>query len=281
MLAGFMLTGVPLVIGEHPGPQIAKAEASLAKIERAPYRPFPAYVLVLRIVLAYVVSALDYVYKAMPPCPTRLRSTQSAVDKVPTAAGAAERAHGPSVDARCRRGLRLPPPVQTDAPPACQGFLTAMDSRSVFVRENARALRHPDNWKGLDSPDHDRLLHTMAHLEVHVFPATTVQPAAVLTWVYRPFESGGFLLAAHGAMEVTLDGDTLGWGALVADAARVLATIASGVLTRAASPCPGEWAGKLEAWRLAKTLVVVPAAVQYLGGDCTSATLCGDGGVPS
>ena len=30
-----MLTGIPLVMGEHPGPQIAKAEASLAKIERA------------------------------------------------------------------------------------------------------------------------------------------------------------------------------------------------------------------------------------------------------
>ena len=64
---GFMLTHIPLVMGEHPTPQIAKAEASLAKIERALYHLRPAYMLVLRIVLAYVVSALDYVYDAMPP----------------------------------------------------------------------------------------------------------------------------------------------------------------------------------------------------------------------
>ena len=38
---GFMLTGVPLVMGEHPGPQIAKAEASLAKMERALYHLRP------------------------------------------------------------------------------------------------------------------------------------------------------------------------------------------------------------------------------------------------
>ena len=83
---GFMLTGVPLVMGEQPCQQIAKAEASLAKIERALYRLHPAYVLVLRIVLAYVISPLDYVYEAMPVCPTRLRRTQRAMDKVLTRA---------------------------------------------------------------------------------------------------------------------------------------------------------------------------------------------------
>ena len=81
-------------------------------------------------------------------------------------------------------------------------------------------------------------------------------------------------------MEVTPDGDTLGSGAVVADAAGVLAIVASGVLTPAASPWPVEWVGKLEAWRLAETLGVALAAVQYVGADCTSATLGGDGGVP-
>ena len=107
----------------------------------------PAYVLVLRIVLAYVVSALDYVYEAMPPCPTRLRRTQRAVDRVLT------------------RALRVPrnvPRALLWMPVAgggfgfphlysrmrlwhVQGFLKAMDSHSVLVRENACALRHPDH----------------------------------------------------------------------------------------------------------------------------------------
>ena len=101
------------------------------------------------------------------------------------------------------------------------------------------------------------------------------------TRLYRPYESTGVLLAADGAMEVTLDGNTLGWGALVADAAGVIAIVVSGVLTRAASPWAAERAGKLEAWHLAETLGVAPPAVQYVGADCTSATLGGDGGVPS
>ena len=44
--------------------QLAKAEANLGKAERA---VGPAYLLVLRVVLAFVVSALDYVYEAVPP----------------------------------------------------------------------------------------------------------------------------------------------------------------------------------------------------------------------
>ena len=83
---GFMLTGIPLVMGEHPGPRIAKAEARLAKIERALHCLRPAYVLVLRIVHTYIMFALDYVYKAMPSCPTRLRRTQGAADRVLTRA---------------------------------------------------------------------------------------------------------------------------------------------------------------------------------------------------
>ena len=87
-------------------------------------------------------------------------------------------------------------------------------------------------------------------------------------------------MAADGAMEVMPKGDILGC-TLVADSDRVLATVASGIQTRAASTWATEWAGKLEAGQVAKTLGVTPAAVQYVEADCTSATLGSDGGVPS
>ena len=67
----------------------------------------------------------------------------------------------------------------------------------------------------------------------------------------------------------------------MADNVGVLATVASGILTRATSSWAAEWAGKLEAWHLAEKLGVTPAAIQYVGADCTSATLGSDGGVPS
>ena len=158
-----------------------------------------------------------------------------------------------------------------------------MDSRSVIVSENVRALLHPDHWKGLDGPDQECLLHTMAetHLEEHVLTVAMARPAAVDIRVYRPYKPLGVLLAADGAMEVTPAGDTLGWGALVADTAGVRATVASGVQTLAGGPWAAERTGKLEAWRLTETLGVAPAAVEYVGADRTCATLGGDGGITS
>ena len=101
-----------------------------------------------------------------------------------------------------------PPPASSLSLQPIMGYLRAMDSRSVLVRENVRALRHPSQWKGMNNPDEERLLHTMAetHLEVHVLPAATGKPADVDTRVYRLYESGGVLLAAYGAMETTPDG---------------------------------------------------------------------------
>ena len=58
---GFMLTGAPLVIGDQRKEQLAKTEGSLGKLGRALSALWPAYLLVLRVVLAFVVSALNYV----------------------------------------------------------------------------------------------------------------------------------------------------------------------------------------------------------------------------
>ena len=244
-------------MGEQLGPRIAKAEANLAKIGHALYRLRPVYVLVVRIVLANVVSALDYVYEAMPPCPTRLRRTQRAVDRVGT---------------RALRVLRNVPRAFLWMPVTgggfgfphlygrmrlrhVQGYLRAMDSGSVLVRENVRALRHPDHWKGLDSPDWEVLFHAMAEVqpEVHILPAREAQPAAVDNRVHRPYVSGGVLLAADGAMEVTPNGETLGWGALMADSAGVLVCVGDpiagppvggGVGQQAGGVAPGRVAGR-------------------------------------
>ena len=177
-----MLTRIPLVMGEHPAPQVAKAEASLGKVERALYRERPDYVLVLRIVLAYVVSALDYVYDAMPPCPTHLRHTQRAVDRVLTRALRVPRNVPRALlwIPATSGGFGFPHLYSRMRLRHVQGYLRAMDSRSVLVRENVPVLSHPDCWKGLDGPDQERLFHTMAevNLEVCVLPAATPQPAA-------------------------------------------------------------------------------------------------------
>ena len=133
-----MLTGVPLVVGEHPGPQIAMAGARLAKMERTLSDICPACVLVLRIVLAYMVSALDYVYGAMPPCLTRLRRTHRVVDMVLTRALWVPR-NVPRALLRmlvASGGFGFPHEYSRMRLRHVQGFLRAMELRGVLVREN-------------------------------------------------------------------------------------------------------------------------------------------------
>ena len=54
----------------------------------------------------------------------------------------------------------------------------------------------------------------ITHPEVHVLPAAMAQLTALNISVDLPYEFGGVLLAAHGAMEITPQGDTMGWGHL-------------------------------------------------------------------
>ena len=130
-------------------------EENLAKIGRTLYRLRPAYVLVLRIIIAHVISPVDYVYEAMPPCPPRLRHTHWAVDTVLTRAL--------QVPWNVPRALLWMPVAggRFGFPHLCgrmrfghaQAFLRANDSRCVLVRENVRALRHSAHRKGVDGPD--------------------------------------------------------------------------------------------------------------------------------
>ena len=108
----------------------------------------------------------------MPPCPTHLRRMQRAVGRVPTRALRVPRNVPRALlwMPVASRGFGFPQLYSRMRLRHVEAFVRAMDSRSVLVRENVRALRHPDHWKGLDSPDQERLLHTMAEtqLEVHV-----------------------------------------------------------------------------------------------------------------
>ena len=139
-----MLTGVPLLMGEHPGQQIAKAEVSMAKIERA-LRPVPSL-------------------RARPLYRPRVRSLSLGLylrghAAVPNAPSPHADGSGQSLDQRrcvCRvtypgpfcgcpsqAGASASPTCTVGCAPGTFGFLRAMDSRSVPVRENVRALCHP------------------------------------------------------------------------------------------------------------------------------------------
>ena len=63
---GFMLIRVPRVMGDRPKGKLGKAKARLGKVGWA-LGPLP--LLVVRVLLDFVPSAVDYIYEAMPPHP--------------------------------------------------------------------------------------------------------------------------------------------------------------------------------------------------------------------
>ena len=122
-----------------------------------------------------MVSALDYVYEAMPPPP-------------PTAAAqglAGPHAHSAGAPQCPPRTLWTPldrgrcgiPHLYTRMRLRhVQGFLRAMDSQGVIIRENICWSSWA--WQGLDRSDHELLEHTLREvgMDVLVLPAAWVAP---------------------------------------------------------------------------------------------------------
>ena len=176
------------------------------------------------------------------------------------AEGATERARGPAVDARRRRRLQLPPTCAARCAfgmfkgfswpwihEACSSARTSAPSttqttgRAYMARTRSACSTpwHKPTWRCTSFRQQRRSQLSL----------TSVGGRTSLRG------------AADGAKEVTPDGDTLGWRVLVADTAGVLVISASSLLTRADGSWAANWAAKLEAWRLAETMGVAPAAV--------------------
>ena len=121
--------------GNQPRDQLAKAKANLGKVGRALGALRPAYVLLLRVVLTFVVSAVDCIYEGMPPHLQRLCKVQRAVNRVLTRALRVP---------QCPSWI-LPCPLITPKPP----WETAWESVGCFLP--ARPLlngKPPGGWSG-------------------------------------------------------------------------------------------------------------------------------------
>jgi hypothetical protein len=77
---GLSLCKIPLISGEVPCDPLAKTRTRLQLVQAACVQLRPPYALVLRVVITFVVSRLDYVYGAMPPTAVSLAPLQRAMD---------------------------------------------------------------------------------------------------------------------------------------------------------------------------------------------------------
>ena len=147
---------------DQPMAQLAKTEANLGKVERALRALCPAYTMVLRIILAFVVSVLAYVYEAMALCLKRLRKVQHAIDHVLTRTlrvpHNVPQALVWTLQARSGRIRHLYTRMCLED---VRGRLRAMDSPSIIVRENVRALWRNTSWVSMDGSHQKLLGHTL------------------------------------------------------------------------------------------------------------------------
>ena len=276
---GLALCKIPLLMGEVPCDAIAKTLARAHQVQAACLRLQPPYALVLRVVLVFVVSRLDYLYGALPPTAASLAPLQRVLDAV------------------LLRSLRAPPSTPTrqlHAPlvlggfgaPVLElrfqlrflrGFFRALNSRNLLVRESTRAAlaRGP---VGNEDVVAFQSICRRGHLSVVVVPSPEAHPSIPAVVIQRPWAGGDVVLVSDGSSP---DG-RLGWGALVADVAGgVLATSADGVACDMSFSWAAEWAGKLAAVRLAQHLGIPPTHMRWSVADNLSAVLGSDGGRPS
>ena len=212
-----------------------------------------------------MVYALDYIYEAMPSHPQRLRKVERALDRILTCALRVPRnmPHALLWTSLNRGGFGVPHLYTRMCLRHVRGFLRAMDSRSVLVRENLCAPWSSRAWQGRDGLNLELLVHILREvgMDMLVLPAARATLVDRTVEVCRMYTGGHVLLVADGAMVVTLEGDHQGYSGLVADGCGVLATVHSGASTVSSHPWAAEWAGNLDEWDLAASPGVPPSVV--------------------
>jgi hypothetical protein len=230
----------------------------LERIRRAIRQHRPCYALSLRVVLAYGVSTIDAVSSAAPVRDSSVTPLQRAVDSAITAALLVPK-QVPKVFlyAPLRHGGFGAPCLATRcALRYLQGVCRAATSRSSLVRHSILHL--------LDRPQ----LLPLASNDVHTFhtlcerwdlrllrpPCGLLSPALPIIVTLRAYSGGPVLLVSDGSAPT----GCLGWGAVVADSAGVLATAYAGVQCDVSYSYAAEWVGKLAAAHLAEHLGIPP-----------------------
>ena len=142
--SGFVMTGVPLVMGDAAQDPLHRLTRALQALHRSVLRYKPMFLLTLRLLLVYVLSTIDSVFEAMPPVEAWLSSAQTLVHRVaPTSPGI--RQHLPRAvlyGAPQTLGFCVPLLFLRSKLRYLKGPFKGINSRSILTRETARHVLH-------------------------------------------------------------------------------------------------------------------------------------------
>ena len=279
---GLSLVGIPVVMGESATAATTATLSRLRLIHASIHRLQPSYTLALRVVLAFAIAKLDYIYDAIPPPPQQqLRAVQRATDMALTAALLI-----PKSAPKCllyapitAGGFGVPCLHTRFVLRYIGGIYKALNSRNSLVRTTIRWLVANPTATGVTNSDGALFsAHLQTHhLSVSLPPHPSLPPAREHDRLLRPWNGGNVALVSDGSVTST----AMGWGALVADKEGILATTYGGFLCHFGTSWAAEWLGKAAAARLALRLDIPEDQFSWSFADSLSASHCSDGGRPS
>ena len=281
---GLALTGVPLLMGHSPTEALQKTSQRVQKIIFSLYRSHPTYILLLRILLAFAISKLDYVYDSVTPVPDdpALKSIQQQVKKATTLA-----LHLPPAFPNKilhlhphDTGFGMPSIIPRLSVRNAFTMFNTLNSRNHLVRTVMQHLWFYSDTLSIDTHDVRQLRNTIQQCGIVLHPqrGPNLHSPPIVQIVHRSIPHGSVILLADGASSES----AIGWSCIVADKYGILAEASSSIRVHTPDPWAAEWCGKWQALQLAiATLHIQPRTIALAISDNLHATLGPDGGNPS
>ena len=269
--AGLFLVGIPLVMGEAPKAAIRTTLTRLKLIHASLCRLHPSYILSLRIVSAFAIAKLDYIFEAIPPHYSQLALVQRAVDRTLRSVLSLPRAapHCLLYAPLLSGGLGFPNLQSRFKLRFLAGVVKAINSRNHLVRQTTRWLVSNPSAIQVHQSDVTVLLTMLREHDLHISlpPHRLLVSAEERDDVIRPWTHSCVVLMSDGSVTAR----TIGWGCVVADTSGILATSHGGLACQFATSWAAEWIGKIAAVRLALRLGVPKTHMTWSIADNISA----------
>lgn len=279
---GLVMTGVPLVMGECPSDKIQKAMTRLKILAGRVRRLQPSYILCLRVISAYVLSILDFVFESVPITEEWAESIRIAIKRVVTNSLRIPINVPNRLLYGCKGslGFRVPALLLRFRLRFIKGIYSCVNSRSLYTREMSRLV--------ISSPlsrlvkNHDWIVAKawmqQYDLSLHL-PQDPPLHASEVVWCLDRAPDTDVVIVTDGSKEDRKHG----WGVVIADSSGIVATAHSGAMLAGGSSWTAEWLGKgLALWAIRKLQDLYPNTIcRVYAADNVAAAYGSNGGRPS
>ena len=276
--SGLKMTGIPLMPNEQPQTAIDKFTTRLKVLQGSLGRLQPSLILVLRILVTYTISLVDYVFSAIPARAEQVQPQQIQIKRIACKTlcipvRTPNKMLWASID---DLGFAVPHIFTRLQLQYIKGLFSACNSRSTYTRETIRTIMLYPSQQVPTHPDWITAQQWMASygISFHLPYDFTESPIAIEV-IHSP--RGGIILMSDGAKKE----DDHAWSALVIDEQGVAIRAYSKVLCKGGSSWVAEWCGKFLAYLLLEKYDINPHQVLGAISDNLAAMHGGDGGKPS